>query len=202
MRDVVEVQLAEAEALGADLVSVLVGANDLVGARVDPVRLADRLEERIASIRAAGADVLLVTPFMPQRPATTLFRRRFAAYNARLRAMAERTGSMLLEVTADSELVALDRWAEDRVHLNSTGHRGLAYAAARVLGVPDASELGALELAVHRADEDQPARGVGDLEWLRKHAAPWVLRRLRGRVAGDGRGPKRAALEPVIRPGG
>lgn len=202
VHDVAEVQLAEAEALGADLVSVLIGANDLVGARVDPVRLADRLEPRISAIRKSGADVLLVTPFMPGRPATRLFRARFAAYNVRLRSIAERTGSLLLDVAAHPELIALDRWAEDRVHLNSAGHRGLAYAAARVLGVPDATELGALELAVHGAGDDEPVAGVGDLEWLRRHAGPWVLRRLRGRVAGDGRGPKRAVLAPVIQPAG
>ena len=200
VNDVVEVQLPEAEALDADLVSVLVGANDLVGARVDPLRLADRLEERVARIRASGADVLLVTPFMPGRPAAVLFRARFAAYNARLRSMAERTGSMLLDVEADPGLIALDRWAEDRVHLNSAGHRGLAYSAARVLGVPDATELGELELAVHGSGDEDPAPGVGDLEWLQRHAAPWVLRRLRGRVAGDGRSAKRAMLAPVVVP--
>ena len=63
------------------------------------------------------------------------------------------------------ELVGHDRWAADRVHLNSAGHRGLAYAAARVLGVPHAHELGALERAVHAADEVADDRPVGgDLE--------------------------------------
>ena len=85
-------------------------------------------------------------------------------------------------------------WAEDRVHLNSAGHRALAYAAARVLGVPDATELGALERAVHDDDVDEPTGDVGDAEWLARHAAPWLLRRLRGRAAGDGRDPKRADL--------
>ena len=200
VRDAVEVQLPEAQTLGADLVSVLIGANDLVGARVDPVQLAARLGERVTELRATGCDVLLVTPFMPRRPASRLFGARFAAFNDRLRELAERTGSMLLDVDARPELVDHDRWAEDRVHLNPTGHRGLAYAAARVLGVPDAAALGALEFAVHGPVEDEPARAVGDLEWLRRHAAPWVLRRLRGRAAGDGLGPKRETLMPVIVP--
>jgi phosphatidylinositol alpha 1,6-mannosyltransferase len=62
--------------------------------------------------------------------------------------------------------------------------------------VPDAVELGALELAMHDADES-PAQELGDLEWLRRHAVPWALRRLAGRTAGDGRSPKREALTPV-----
>jgi len=201
VRDVVEVQLPQAESLGADLVSVLIGGNDLVGrGRTDPVRLADSLGARISWIRESGADVLVVTPFMPQRPAAWLFARRFARFNARLRVIADRTGAMLLEVDAASELIGGDRWSEDRVHLNPAGHRGLAYAAARVLGVPDADELGGLELAVHDPDRDEPARIVGDLEWLRRHAVPWMLRRLRGRAAGDGRHPKQPTLEPVIVP--
>ncbi len=115
--------------------------------------------------------------------------------------LAAETGSMLLDVEAMPELVGHDRWAEDRVHLNSAGHRGLAYAAARVLGVPDAQELGALERAVHagqQVDDVTEDRTVGDIEWLRRHAAPWVVRRLQGRRAGDGRVAKRPALLPVV----
>ncbi len=82
------------------------------------------------------------------------------------------------------------------MHLNSAGHRTLAYAAARVLGVPDATELGELERAVH-VDDEAGDRHVGDAEWLARHAAPWLLRRLRGRAAGDGREPKRPGLVPV-----
>jgi phosphatidylinositol alpha 1,6-mannosyltransferase len=34
--------------------------------------------------------------------------------------------------------------------------------------------------------------------WLRTHVAPWALRRLRGRRAGDGRTAKHSALVPVV----
>ena len=199
--DAVTAQMPQAAELGADLVTVLIGANDLVGRRADPDALADRLETAVRDLRATGCDVLLVSPFMPRRPATRLFAARFARYNARLRVLANATGSMLLDVDAMPDLVGHDRWAEDRVHLNSAGHRGLAYAAARVLGVPDAQELGALERAVHaveQIDEVTEDRTVGDLEWLRRHAAPWIIRRVRGRAAGDGRVAKRPALLPVV----
>ncbi len=80
---------------------------------------------------------------------------------------------MLLDVRTRAELVDRTMWAEDRVHLNSAGHRTLAYAAARVLGVPDATELGALERAVHDDDASRrpPRRRRG------------VARQARGAVA-------------------
>ena len=199
--DAVTTQMPQAVELGADLVTVLIGANDLVGRRAEPDALARRLETAVRrpagdGLRRAARDAV---PAAPTRHAA--LRRRFARFNARLRVLADATGSMLLDVDAMPELVGHDRWAEDRVHLNSAGHRGLAYAAARVLGVPDAQELGALERAVHaveQIDEVTEDRTVGDLEWLRRHAAPWIMRRVRGRAAGDGRVAKRPALLPVV----
>lgn len=196
--DAVTAQLPRAIELGADLVTVLIGANDLVGRRDEPDALADRLATAVTTLRATGSDVLLVTPFLPRRPASRLFAARFARFNWRLRALAAETGSMLLDVDAMPELVGGDRWAEDRVHLNSAGHRGLAYAAARVLGVPDAQALGALEQAAHEVDDVGEERAVGDLAWLRRHAAPWIARRLQGRTAGDGLNAKRPELLPFV----
>jgi len=195
--DAVDVQLPLAMAQGADLVSVLIGANDLVGTRADVASLASLLGDAVGAVRAAGADVLLVTPFAPKRPASRLFESRFAAFAERLATIADEHGALLLDVRTRAELVDRAMWAEDRVHLNSAGHRALAYAAARMLGVPDAIELGALERAVHD-DDEAGDRHVGDAEWLARHAAPWVARRLRGRAAGDGRDPKRPELAPVL----
>lgn len=193
--DAVELQLPQAMRLGADLVSVLIGANDLVGARPDVHGLADRLGEAVEGVRASGADVLLVTPFMPQRPASRLYAARFAAFSDRLAGIGRDTGAIVLDVSALPALTVRGMWAADRVHLNSAGHRALAYEAARRLGVPDAAALGSLELAAHDEAAD---RRVGDAEWIARHAAPWVARRLRGRTAGDGRGAKRPELQPVL----
>ena len=175
---------------------MLIGANDLVGFRADAAGLAARLGDAVAAVRATGADVLLVTPFMPDRPASRLYDARFSAFAERLAAIADKQGAMLLDVRTRAGLVDRTMWAEDRVHLNSAGHRTLAYAAARVLGVPDATEFGALERAVHD-DDGAGDRHVGDAEWLARHATPWLLRRLRGRAASNGREPKRPGLVPV-----
>ncbi|MGL5861732.1 MAG: SGNH/GDSL hydrolase family protein, partial [Phycicoccus sp.] len=62
LTDVVGPQLDAALALGPDLVSMVGGGNDLLRPRVDLDGLADRLEQAVARIRRAGADVLLATP--------------------------------------------------------------------------------------------------------------------------------------------
>lgn len=195
--DAVGEQLPAATRLGADLVTVLIGANDLVGPRADVARLAATLGSAVGRVRAAGADVLLVTPFMPRRPASRLFETRFAGFADGLRDVARDCGAMLLDVRTRPELVDPAMWAEDRVHLNSAGHRVLAYEAAQVLGVRDASELGALEQSVHD-DEGAADCHLGNPEWIVRHAAPWVVRRVRGRTAGDGRSPKHDALMRVL----
>jgi phosphatidylinositol alpha 1,6-mannosyltransferase len=198
--DVVDEQVPQAIALGADLVSVLIGGNDLVRAGARPTLLADRVGSAIGRLRAAGCDVLVVTAFMPARPPLRAIRAGFRSFNERLALHAARHGAILLDVGADDSLVGVDRWSEDRVHLNSAGHRALAYAAAGVLGVPDAAELAVLDAALHADDEPVPPP-LATAAWVRLHAAPWVIRRLRGRTAGDGRLPKHRTLIEVGRGG-
>jgi phosphatidylinositol alpha 1,6-mannosyltransferase len=192
--DVVDDQVPHALRLGADLVAVLIGANDLVKPGADPDALADRLEAGVRRARRAGCAVLLVTPFLPDRWEVARLRPRFARFAERLRDLARETDAVLLDVERAAELRARSAWADDRVHLNPAGHRALAYAAARVLGVPDAAVLADLELALH--DEARPTRVPGAV-WLAVHALPWALRRLRGRTAGDGRGAKRPELSAI-----
>ncbi|MFD4959287.1 glycosyltransferase [Microbacterium sp. NPDC058389] len=188
VRRLVDEQVPQALALRPDLVSVLIGANDLVARRVDPVAVAAEVAGAVRRLRDAGIDVLLVTPFLPGRRAAAIFARRFAVFASELRRIAFETGATLLDtaVFLDADGAAaigdLDLWADDKVHLRSRGHRFLAYRAAEALGVPDAEALGDLDAALH-ADDDPVAHGT----WLRRDALPWVWRRLRGRTAGDGR---------------
>ncbi|MRG61365.1 glycosyltransferase [Agromyces sp. CFH 90414] len=199
VHDVADEQLPRARALGADLVTVLVGGNDLVKAVADPVGLAARLGEAIAETRATGADVLVVSAFMPPSRGLGRLRARFERFDAELERAVAACGALWVDAASDAELIGPPHWAEDRVHLNSAGHRALAYAAARVLGIPDASALGALDVALHAPDEasDAPTR-VPTAVWLARHAAPWAVRRLRGRTAGDGLAAKHDALVPVV----
>lgn len=178
--DVAGEQLARARELRPDLVSILIGANDLVAGRVDVDALAAELEETVRVLRADGVDVLLVTPFLPGRRAAGIFAVRFAAYASRLTAIAERHGAILLDTDLHPGLSEPSNWGEDLVHLSSRGHRFLAYCAGELLGVPHAEALGVLDQALH--DGDAASR----VDWWRRHALPWLWRRMRGRTAGDG----------------
>jgi len=181
VRDVHGEQLARARELRPDLVSILIGANDLVKSHADVPALAARVDETVRVLREDGADVLLVTPFLPDRRAAGLFSARFAAFAVRLAETAARHGAILLDTDLHPSLAARPNWGEDLVHLGSRGHRFLAYCAGDLLGVPHAETLGALDAVLHEVDATTKAT------WWREHALPWVWRRMRGRVAGDGR---------------
>jgi phosphatidylinositol alpha 1,6-mannosyltransferase len=181
VRHLIDEQIPQALSMTPDLVSILIGSNDLVGPRPVIPALVAEVESAVRGVRARGADVLLVTPFLPRRRAAMLFARRFAAYNSELRRIAAAHGAILLDLEAMPEIGELQLWADDQVHLRSRGHRFVGYRAAEALGVPDAEALGGLDEALH-ADDD-PIGG----SWLRRDALPWVWRRIRGRTAGDGR---------------
>lgn len=187
VRDVIEDQVPRAVHLGADLVSVLIGGNDLMAPKADPDALAAQVETGVAELRASGADVLLATCFDPRfafflKP----FRGRAAVFNANLWSIARAQGTFTLDLWGARELQAPGMWAEDGVHLSSSGHRALASRAAHSLGVPY-FEVGDAPGAV----VDTPiAPEFRPMEWMQHHALPWLGRRITGRSLGDGRDPK------------
>lgn len=181
VRDVCGEQLARARELRPDLVSILIGANDLVKSRADVRALAADLEKTVRTLREDGADVLLITPFLPDQRAAGLFTARFADFASRLAGIAHRHGAILLDTDLHPVLSSRPNWGDDLVHLGSRGHRFLAYRAGELLGVPHSETLGALDQVLHDTD------ATTGVTWWRQHALPWVWRRMRGRVAGDGR---------------
>ncbi|WP_029150728.1 glycosyltransferase [Microbacterium indicum] len=180
VRDLTYDQVPQALSMYPDLVAIFMGSNDLVGHLADPEPIAAELERNVRRLRSTGADVLLVTPFLPHRRIVRFLAPRFARFADEMRRIARETSSYLVDVDALPELTALEMFADDKVHLHSRGHRLLSYRAAEVLGVPDAERLGELDDALH-ADGD-PAEGP----WLTTHALPWIWRRMHGRAAGDG----------------
>ena len=184
IRHVVEDQIPAAVAMRADLVSVMVGGNDLMSLRVDPDRLASRLEDGIAALRASGADVLLATGFDPgMTPFRFLrtFRGRAATFSANLASIAHRHGCIPLDLWGIGDLRGLDFWSADRLHPSTRGHLVIAKAAAAALGIPASPDLDAVPPA---------AAALPTAVWLREHVLPWVGRHVRGVSTGDGRGPK------------
>lgn len=187
VRHVVEEQIPEAIAMKADLVSVLVGGNDLGSIKVDPDALAAHLETGVAKLAATGATVLLATPYDPAfSRVLRMLRGRTAVYAAHVQTIAAKHGCRVLDLWSIPGLAAKGMWSEDRLHPSTRGHLALVRAAAASLGLPAPDE----------GDVADP-RHLPNTVWFRRHALPWISRRLRQVSSGDGLGPKLPQPVPV-----
>ncbi|MET4781431.1 SGNH/GDSL hydrolase family protein [Glaciihabitans sp. UYNi722] len=188
--DVLERQIPAAIALDADLVSVMIGGNDLMTAVADPDALAARIEGGVVELRKRGIDVLLATCFDPQfafflKP----LRGRAAVFNANLWSIARNHSAYTLDLWGMHELRNRSMWAEDRVHLTTAGHRILAGRAARALGLDDDEEF--------PWNPPTASHHLPLTVWARRYALPWLGRRMRGVSLGDGMPAKQPSPEPV-----
>ncbi len=91
-----------------------------------------------------------------------------------------------------------DTWSDDRVHGSTKGHILFAAAAAEALGLPGSTDEWA------RASDDAPqpsfrSRAYSQMLWTQNMLMPWIWRHLRSQSSGDGRAPKRPALERLPR---
>ncbi|GAB2690069.1 SGNH/GDSL hydrolase family protein [Thalassiella azotivora] len=180
-----------------DLVSLVGGGNDVLRPGSDVDALAERLEDGVARLRAAGADVLLATGVDPRdAPLIRMTRGRVATYNGHIWSIARRHGAYVMDQWGTRALRDWRMWAPDRMHLNDEGHRRVAELAATTLGLPAADSTWSDPLPA------LPARVRGEalreeVAWVRGHLTPWVQRRLRGRSSGDGRAAKRPLPLPL-----
>ena len=189
-------QLEPALALNPDLVSVMAGANDVLGSFDLHVTMTD-LEAMYAELRATGATVMGCT--FPDPGATLPIARhltpRVRALNEAIRDAAARHGVVLVDLEA-YPAISDPRWLSfDRFHLNAAGHTRLATAFADVLGArPDGSWRDPLP------PFSPPAwwrSRVEDADWIARYWVPWLGRHLRGRSTGDNHPAKRPVPVPV-----
>jgi len=194
--DVVDDQIPLALAQNADLVSIMVGANDLTGRAADPDRLAANLEQGVVALRKIGCTVLLANSFDPHF-ATVMrpLRGRAAIFNSHVWTIAATHGAHIIDLWGTRALQRHDMRSEDRVHLSPRGHALVARLSANALGVHPDTVASVSGLLADRESASLPFHS-----WLGAHALPWVARRLRGKAAGDGRSPKRPHLQPVAPP--
>lgn len=206
-RQVLDEQLPAALAMEPDLVSLSAGGNDLIRPSADVAAIAARTDAATARLRAAGADVLLVTGFDPAvAPLLRMTRGRVADHNQRLWATAVRHGARVVDLWSFAPLQDARVWGEDRLHLATEGHERVARLALATLldELPDGVDPGPLPawaqpLPPEPAGHGAAAAARADARWARHHLAPWVGRRLTGRSSGDGRSPKRPVPTPVER---
>jgi lysophospholipase L1-like esterase len=197
---VVAEQVPVALRLAPDLVSFHAGPNDVLRPRTDLPALLARYDAAVGTLRDAGLRTVLFTVIERTGTGRTADRlaARFTAFNAGVRATAERHGAVLVDLAAVPVLRDRRLWHADRLHLAPEGHARVAAAVLETLGVPDGepgwwrTELPGSPRATRRAAL------AADVRWVRVHLLPWIGRRLRGVSSGDGVTPKQADLVDVL----
>lgn len=187
-------QSTAAAAMGADLVTLVGGLNDVLRPKCDVDLVCARLEEAVGRLAPSCEQLVLMRSPGRRGPVLERFRPRMEQLFDFIEELAGRHGALVVDLYGSEALGDPRMWAEDRLHLNAEGHRRVAEAVWQALG--------------HEAEEDWrrplPAavlpgwasRRASDARFAREHLGPWIGRRLTGRSSGDGRPPKRAELLP------
>jgi len=192
---IVRDQVPAALEMKPDLISFCGGANDLLRPGSDPDRVAKTLARTVRELRRTGAEVLMFTGVdLRDTPVMRRLRGKFAVFYMHVRSIADLYGCRLVDLWPMQSLRDWRAWSEDRLHMNSEGHRRVAARVLEVLGVE--SEDDWRTPWPPREPVDPWVRRREDIRWVREHLVPWVGRRLRGRSSGDGVPPKRPVLAP------
>ncbi|MGH3391508.1 MAG: SGNH/GDSL hydrolase family protein, partial [Actinomadura sp.] len=111
---IIDEQLPRAVELEPDLVSISGGGNDLLRPGTDVDALAERAEEAVAALRAAGADVVMFTGVDPVgSPVIRRTRGRVAVFNEHIRAIAARHDAYVVDQWAMAVLRDWRMWSTD-----------------------------------------------------------------------------------------
>ncbi|MBO2455125.1 SGNH/GDSL hydrolase family protein [Actinomadura barringtoniae] len=193
---IIDDQLPAALDMRPDLVSMSGGGNDMLRPGADVDGLAGRLDEAVARMRAAGADVVLFTSADPVLvPVIRLTRGRLQVFNDHLRLIAAKHGAYVVEQWQMEVLRDFRLWLPDRLHMGPEGHRRVSLAMLEALGVP-ADDWHEPELEP-LPELSRGARRLWNARWARGYFAPWIGRRLTGRSSGDTVTAKRPTLTPI-----
>ncbi|WP_299572158.1 SGNH/GDSL hydrolase family protein [uncultured Williamsia sp.] len=191
-------QLPAALALRPTVAAVSAGVNDVLRTGFDARAVADELDAMFVALRAI--DCVVVTMTFPRLahpvPGGAAIGRRITALNHEIRRVAARSDVAVIDLALHDVASDPRLWSRDRLHLNSTGHRRLADAAADVLGVPDSDDAWVVPLPPMPRSSLRE-RVAADTRWTVTFLLPWLLRRVRGRSSGDRRTAKRPQLASV-----
>lgn len=174
LRDVRDEQLPQALRRRADVVTLLIGLNDVARAGFNRRDFRRALEDVVGAVRATGALLLLgrlhdVTAVLPLPPALR------AAVRVRTAAVNEAVDACIDDQVRPLDLASLPglrmrrMWEVDRVHPNVAGHALIADAAARVLrsaGMPVGP--------VRQPPMPKEPGTLREAQWLVRHGLPWL----------------------------
>lgn len=195
IQQIAEDQVAPTVAMGADLVTLVGGLNDVLRPKCDLGRVRGLLEESVEKlVPACGQLVLMHNPGRNGPVMDRYYRPRMEELYGFIDTLGARTGALVVDLYSSPALADPRMWADDRLHLTAEGHRRVAEAVWQRLGLPAEADWNtplpaAPPPAWHR-------RRHSDVRFAREHLGPWVARRLSGRSSGDGRPPKRPDLAP------
>ncbi|HEU5469920.1 MAG TPA: SGNH/GDSL hydrolase family protein [Actinophytocola sp.] len=180
--DVLADQLGPALALAPDLVSVIVGMNDLIRPAVNLPRVCAQFDHLLVRVAGSGAVVLTATLPNPGSvvPLPAVLRRRFAdrlgRFNDHVRGAAQRYGAVCADL-ADRAVRDIAGWSDDRLHPGPYGHQLVADEFLELL-TGERSGVVVARPVIDVATEDRLRE---QLRWFVRSAGPWLWRRLRDR---------------------
>lgn len=209
IRNVLVEQLPRALDMGADLITVCIGMNDVTRPGTGFDHALGRLDDLHSRLADSGATVVTTTfPDVAKiLPIGRVLSTRVERINHDIRRAAGRYGFRLVDLYRAESMTQPGTWSMDRVHGSPRGHELFAAAAAEALGLPGSSHDWAAQGPEARGPSVR-TRARSQVLWTQNMLMPWLWRHLRGQSSGDGRMPRRPTLEPVTglcsdaRPGG
>jgi lysophospholipase L1-like esterase len=190
-------QVPAALAMGADLVTLAAGLNDVGRPGCDIDAVCDQLERCVADLTAAGARVVMFqsVDFTYRMPSLKRFEPRVRRLMAAVEGLRDRYGVVVVDLSVERAFDDPRMWAPDRVHLATEGHLRIAEAVLEALGYPPSFDWRAPLPA--RKKPWAVVRGWSNIVWTVRFLAPWLKRRALGTSSGDGMAPKRPELTPI-----
>lgn len=182
---IVDEQVGVAVELRPDIVTLVGGLNDTLRPKCDMGMVRGRLEEAVERLAPSCKKLVLMRSPGRNGPVMERFRPRMEELFTLIDELAARHGADVVDLYGAPVLGDPRMWDFDRLHLTAEGHRRVAEAVWRTLGLPPEDDwLAQLAAAVPTR---WGTRRVDDLRFAREHLFPWIGRRLTGRSSGDGR---------------
>ena len=173
------------------IISFHAGANDVIRPKYDPAKTIDTYNDAVDQIMKSGATLMLFCVLEDtgkKNKTAQIWQERFNIFNDNVRKKANSVGAILFDPNQDEFWKDSRFIHEDRLHLNSEGHRRVAQAVLARLNLP------------HDPDWRKPLPSASpqsilektqlNLHWFGAYAIPWMIRRARRRSSGDGRSAK------------
>jgi lysophospholipase L1-like esterase len=194
IRQITEDQVDTAAAMGADLVTLVGGLNDVLRPKCDVDVVCGHLEGAVSRLAPSCGQLVLMRSPARRGPVATRFLPRMEQLFAFIDDLAARHGAVVVDLYGAEVLGDPRMWGDDRLHLTARGHERVAEAVWQALGLPPQTDWTVpLPPAVRPG---WTARRGDDLRFTGRHLLPWIGRRLTGRSSGDGRPAKRPQLLP------